>query len=113
VAVGGLVQVAADPHRAATTVQRRLDQIGDLGLPGARLGADDHDDRPVLADSAARPGRKDDPGQNLAALAVGQRHRHEVALSPVAFLGSPQSSPWDGAGRSGSCAPGRPTKYSM
>lgn len=75
--VRDLVDVTADPHSAAPAVQRRLHEIGDLGLPrgpaarptghGVRLGVDEETDR------TARPGTR---GVRAASQQLAELHPH-------------------------------------
>ncbi|MFH8342696.1 hypothetical protein [Streptomyces sp. AM6-12] len=42
--MGGLVEVAANSYGATAPPERRLDHVGDVGLPSPRLATDKHHD---------------------------------------------------------------------
>lgn len=71
-AVGGLIEVPSDPYGTAPLIERRLDQVGDLGLPGTGRAADDDDDRLLLRHGVLRGRREDQPFQHLAVFRLGQ-----------------------------------------
>ncbi|GHG04963.1 hypothetical protein GCM10017667_39510 [Streptomyces filamentosus] len=84
VAVGGLVEVAADPHGAAAPLQRCLDEVGDHRLAGARLACDHHHDRVLLGHRSPRPAGQP-LGEDLPVLSSGE---HQCVATSHQFVPS-------------------------
>lgn len=69
VAVGRLVEITTDPHGATAPPERRLDQVGDVGLPSPRLTTNKHHDRMGLGYGARSGCGQNHPPQDSSAFA--------------------------------------------